>query len=44
MTLGTLILFGLVIAEIVTAVKVGNQAKRIDKLEEKIGKQKKKES
>lgn len=44
MTLGTLILFGLVVAEVVTAVKVGNQAKRIDKLEEEIGKRKKKES
>ena len=43
MTLGTLILLGLVVAEVVTAVKVGNQAKRIDKLE-KAAKQKKKES
>jgi len=44
MTLGTLILFGLVVAEVGIAVKVGNQAKRIDKLEEEIGKRKKKES
>ena len=43
MTLGTLILFGLVAAEVVTVVKVGNQAKRIDKLEE-VAKRKKKES
>jgi len=44
MTLGTLILLGLVIAEVVTAVKVGDQAKRIDKLKEEIAKRKKKES
>ena len=44
MTFGTLILLGLVVAEIVTAVKVGNQAKRIDKLEGEAAKQKKKES
>jgi hypothetical protein len=43
MTLGALILFGLVVAEVATVVKVSNQAKRIDKLEEKIGKPKKKE-
>ena len=44
MTLGTLILLGLVAAEVVTAVKVGNQAKRVDKLEKEIAKRKKKES
>ena len=44
MTLGALILFGLVVAEVVTAVTVSKQAKRIDKLEEEIGKRKKKES
>jgi len=44
MTLGTLILLGLVVAEVVTAVKVGDQAKRIDKLEEEVAKRKKKES
>lgn len=42
MTLGTLILFGLVVAEVVTVVKVGNQAKRIDKLEEEVAERKKK--
>lgn len=44
MTLGTLILLGLVIAEVVIVVKVGNQAKHIDKLEEEIAKRNKKES
>lgn len=44
MTLGSLILLGLVVAEVVTAVKVGNQAKRIDRLEQEIGKRKKKGS
>ena len=43
MTLGTLILLGLVVGEIVTAVKVGKQSERIKKLE-KATKQKKKES
>lgn len=42
MALGTLILLGLVVAEVVTVVKVGNQAKRIDKLEQEVTKQKKK--
>lgn len=32
--LAALILLGLVAAEVVTVVKVGNQAKRISKLEE----------
>jgi len=43
MTLATLILLGLVVGEIVTAVKVGKQSERIEKLE-KSAKQKKKES
>lgn len=42
MALGTLILLGLVVAEVVTVVKVGSQAKRIDKLEQEVAKQKKK--
>jgi len=44
MTLGTLILLGLVAGEIVTMVKVGKQAERIEKLEKEVAKQKKKVS
>ena len=44
MTLGGLILLGLVAAEVVTAVKVSKQSKRIGELEEQAQKQKKKES
>jgi len=40
MTLGGLILLGLVTAEVVTAVKVSKQGKRLEKLEEKAGKKK----
>jgi hypothetical protein len=43
MTLGTLILLGLVAGQVVTIVKVGKQSARIEKLE-KAAKQKKKES
>ena len=42
MTLGVLILLGLVIAEGVTLAKLGKQGKRIDKLEEETGKERKK--
>jgi hypothetical protein len=38
MGLGTLILLGLVVAEVLTVVKVSKQGKRIDKLEGKGGK------
>ena len=44
MNLGILILFGLIVGEVVTAVKLSKQAKRIDKLVEKTAKQTKKES
>jgi len=44
MNLGVLILFGLIVGEVVTAVKLSKQAKRIDKLVEETAKQKKKES
>lgn len=44
MTLGTLILLGLVVGEVVTIVKVGKQAERIEKLEKEVTKQKKKGS
>jgi len=40
MALGTLILLGLVIGEVVALVKIGKQNKRIKKLEKKIAKQK----
>ena len=40
MTLGGLILLGLVAAEIVTALKVSKQSKRIENLEEQAGKKK----
>jgi hypothetical protein len=43
MTLGTLILLGLVVGEVVTLMKVGKQGERIEKLE-KAAKQKKKGS
>jgi len=43
MTLGTLLLLGLVVGEVVTAVKVGKQDERIQKLE-KAARPKKKES
>ncbi len=42
MTLGTLILLGLITGEIVALVKVGKQNERIKKLEEKATKQEKK--
>jgi len=42
MTLGTLILLGLITGEIVALVKVGKQNERIKKLEEKVAKQEKK--
>ena len=42
MTLGTLILLGLITGEIVALVKVGKQNDRIKKLEEKVTKQEKK--
>ena len=42
MTLGTLILLGLITGEVVALVKVGRQNERIKKLEEKLGKQEKK--
>ncbi len=42
MTLGTLILLGLITGEIVALVKVGKQNERIKKLEEKVTKQEKK--
>ena len=44
MNLGVLILFGLIVGEVVTAVKLSKQAKRIDKLVEETGKEKKKQS
>jgi len=44
MNLGVLILLGLIVGEVVTVVKLGKQAKRIDKLEEGAGKEKKKQS
>ncbi|GAI93873.1 unnamed protein product [marine sediment metagenome] len=44
MALGTLILLGLVVGEVVTIVKVGKQAERIKKLEKEVTKQKKKVS
>ena len=40
MTLGGLIILGLVAAEIVTVVKVSRQGKRIEKLEEQPAKKK----
>jgi len=43
MTLGTLILLGLITGEVVALVKIGKQNERIKKLE-KAAKQKKKES
>ena len=42
MGLGALILLGLIVAGIVTVVKLSKQGKRIRKLEEEAGKQKKK--
>ena len=44
MSLGVLILLGLIVAEAVTLAKLGKQGKRIDKLEEETGKQKKKQA
>ena len=41
MTVCSLILLGLVVAEVVTVVKVSKQGNRISKLEEQAGKQKK---
>jgi len=40
MTLGTLILLGLVVAEVATIVKVNNLGERIEKLQKQIAKQK----
>ena len=40
MTIGTLILLGLITGEVVALVKIGNQNERIKKLEKKIKKQK----
>lgn len=40
MTLGTLILLGLVVAEVATIVKVNNLGERIEKLKEEINKKK----
>jgi len=40
MTLGTLILLGLVVAEVATIVKVNNLDERIEKLQKQIAKQK----
>lgn len=42
MGFGALILFGLIVAEVVTLAKVFNQDKRIAQLEEETGKQQKK--
>ena len=44
MTIGTLILLGLIVGEVVALTKVGRQNERIEKLEKQIAKQKKKES
>ena len=44
MTLGTLILLGLVAGEVVTIVKVNKQAERVETLEKEVTKQKKKKS
>jgi len=41
MTLGTVILLGLIVGEVVAISKVNKQGKRIDKLEEKAGKDEK---
>jgi len=38
MGLGTLILLGLVVGEVVALVKIGKQNERIKKLEKKVGK------
>ena len=40
MTIGTLILLGLITGEVVSLVKIGRQNERIKKLEKKIVKQK----
>lgn len=40
MTLGTLILLGLVVAEVATIVKVNNIGERIEKLQEEIARKK----
>ena len=40
MTMGMLIVLGLVVGEIVTINKVNKQAKRIDKLQKRLDKQK----
>ena len=44
MTIGTLIVLGLIVGEVVALVKVGKQGERIEELEKKFAKQKKKES
>jgi hypothetical protein len=44
MTICSLILFGLVVAEIVTVINVNKQGKRISELEGRSGKQKGKKS
>ena len=38
MTLGTLILLGLITGEVVALVKIGKQRERIEKLEKKVAK------
>ena len=42
MGIGTIILFGLIVGEVVALVKISKQRKRIDKLEEETGIAKKK--
>jgi len=44
LNLGPLILLALIVGEVVTAVKLSKQRKRIDKLEGKAGNEQKKES
>lgn len=44
MTIGTLILLGLIVGEVVALTKVSRQNERIEKLEKQIDKHKKKES
>ena len=40
MTIGTLLLLGLITGEVVALVKIGNQNERIKKLEKKVVKEK----
>jgi hypothetical protein len=44
MTLGTLILLGLVVGEVIAIVKINRQSERIDKLQKQLAEQKKKSS